>query len=245
MIPFKLLDTATEHGTTLRLYQSGADFSIRVDKAGDLMNSRTHHSEDVLAELACEHIAGRKSPHLLVGGLGMGFTLAAVLANTTPCARVTVSELLPAVVRWNREYLGIVAGFPLDDTRVEVVEQDVGKVMSEHQNGFDAIMLDVDNGPDAFTVDDNEALYGLHGLNNAYASLKPGGILTIWSAFPDTDFTQRMMKIGFDVEIRRVRAHAKQRSIRHTIWIGVRPGNLFSLHSALGANLPGNRDIPG
>jgi len=222
MIPYRLLDTVTDHDTTLRLYQRGVDFSIRVDKAGDLMNSRTHYSEDVLAELACERIAGRESPQLLVGGLGMGFTLAAALAHTGPSARITVSELMPAVVRWNREYLGIVAGFPLDDERVTVLEQDVGKVMRDHKEGFDAIMLDVDNGPDAFTRDDNHSLYGLRGLNNAYAALKPGGVLTVWSAFPDNAFTQRMIKVGFDVEAQRVRAHKNGAGKQHTIWIGVR-----------------------
>ena len=222
MIPYRLLDTATEHDTTLRLYQRGVDFSIRVDKAGDLMNSRTHHSEDVLAELACRHIAGRDAPHLLVGGLGMGFTLAAALAHSDASARITVAELMSAVVRWNREYLGIVAGFPLDDERVSVLEQDVSKVMREHENGFDAIMLDVDNGPDAFTRDDNDALYGLRGLNNAFDALKPGGVLTVWSAFPDRAFTQRMMKVGFDVQERRVRAHKNRGNNRHTIWVGVR-----------------------
>jgi len=222
MIPFRLIDTATEHGATLQLYQRGVDFSIRVDKAGDLMNSRQHHSEDVLAELACKPVANRTTPHLLVGGLGMGFTLAAALSHVPPTARVVVAELMPAVVRWNREYLGIVSGFPLDDERVTVLEQDVGKVMHDHKNGFDAIMLDVDNGPDAFTCDDNDSLYGLRGLNNAYSALKSGGVLTLWSAFPDEGFTQRMMKIGFDVEQRRVRAHKNQAGNRHTIWIGVR-----------------------
>ena len=223
MIPYRLIDTATEHGTTLKLYQRGIDFSIRVDKAGDLMNSRTHHSEDVLAELACKAIAGRKNPHLLVGGLGMGFTLATALSHCGSAARITVSELMPAVVRWNREYLGIVAGCPLDDERVVVLEQDVGKVMSDHKNGFDAIMLDVDNGPDAFTRDDNDSLYGLYGLNNAYEALKPGGVLTVWSAFPDDAFTRRMMKVGFTVEQQRVRAHKNQANHRHTIWIGKKP----------------------
>jgi len=222
MIPFRLLDTATEHGTTLRLYQRGIDFSIRVDKAGDLMNSRQHHSEDVLAELACKPIANRKKPHVLVGGLGMGLPLAAALSHVPASARMTVAELMSAVVRWNREYLGILAGSPMDDKRVTVLEQDVGKVMQDHKNGFDAIMLDVDNGPDAFTCDDNDSLYGLRGLNNAYAALKPGGVLTVWSAFPDESFTQRMMKVGFDVEQRRVRAHKNQANNRHTIWIGVR-----------------------
>jgi len=222
MIPFRLLDTATEHGATLKLYQRGIDYSIRVDKAGDLMNSRLHYSEDVLAELACKAIAERKKPHLLVGGLGMGYTLAAVLANTTDCARVTVSELMSAVVRWNKEYLGILAGCPLEDKRVFVLEQDVGKVMHENRNAFDAIMLDVDNGPDGFTRDDNDALYGLRGLNNAYSALKPGGVLTVWSAAKDQAFTQRLMKVGFDVEQKQVRSISPTHGVRHTIWIGIR-----------------------
>ncbi len=222
MNPYVLIDTASDRGTTLRLYQRGEEYSIRVDRQGELMNSRLHNSEDALAELACEHIAGRDAPQLLVGGLGMGFTLAAALSHTSPSARITVSELVPAVVRWNREHLGSIAGFPLDDARVQIVEQDVGKVMQQHQNGFDAIMLDVDNGPDGFTRDDNDALYGLRGLNHAYDALKPGGVLTVWSAFTDTAFTQRMLKIGFQVEERRVHAHTANRGTKHNIWIGVR-----------------------
>jgi len=223
MIPYKLIDSASEHGTTLRLYQRGDEFSIRVDKAGELMNSRQHNSEDVLAELACARIAGREHAQLLVGGLGIGFTLAAALSHSSPSATVTVSELMPAVVRWNRDYMGAVAGFPLEDKRVVVLEQDVGKVMREHKGHFDAIMLDVDNGPDSFTRDDNDSLYGLRGLNNAYDALTPGGVLTIWSAFGDNAFTQRMIKVGFDVKEHRVRAHRANSGNRHTIWVGVRP----------------------
>jgi len=222
MIPFRLLDTATEHGATLRLYQRGMEFSIRVDKAGDLMNSRMHHSEDVLAELACTPISKRTHAHVLVGGLGMGFTLSAALSHLSESASVTVAELMPAVVRWNYEHLGILAGCPLEDARVKVAIQDVGKVMAEHKNGFDAIMLDVDNGPDAFTVDDNDSLYGLRGLNNAYDALTLGGVLTVWSGFPDPSFTQRLMKIGFDVREQRVRAHKSQVGSKHTIWTAIR-----------------------
>jgi len=223
MIPFRLLDSTTEHGATLKLYQRGVDFSIRVEKTGELMNSRSHHSEDALAELACDVIADRPGARLLVGGLGMGFTLAAALARCRPDAVIRVAELLPAVVRWNREYLGIVSGFPLDDPRVTVLEQDVGKIMREQRGGYDAIMLDVDNGPDAFTCGDNDSLYGLRGLNAAYQALTPGGVLTVWSAFPDDAFTRRMMKVGFQVSQQRVRAHRNQADKRHTIWIGIRP----------------------
>ncbi|MDQ6975060.1 MAG: hypothetical protein Q9M22_00685 [Mariprofundaceae bacterium] len=222
MIPFKLIDTATDHNTTLRLYQRGDEYSIRVDNAGDLMNSRQHYSEDMLAEFACKPIASRKNAHVLVGGLGMGFTLAATLSHIGKSSSVTVAELMPAVVRWNHEYLGIVANHPLNDKRVHVIEGDVGEVMLAHKNNFDAIMLDVDNGPDAFTTDDNHSLYGLHGLKNAYNALKPWGILTVWSAFPDPAFTQRMKKVGFHVEEKRVRAHKSKSRSSHTIWIGIR-----------------------
>jgi spermidine synthase len=225
MLPNKLIDTASWAGTTLRLYQRGDEFSIRVDKAGELMNSRAHNSEEVLAELACEKIAGRQNPHLLVGGLGIGFTLAAVLSRMGPDARVTVSELIPAVVRWNQDYMGRLAGFPLLDARVQVLEQDVGLVLREHKNSFDAIMLDVDNGPSSFTHDDNDALYSLRGLKHAYDALKPGGVLTVWSATSDPAFMQRMMQTGFEVSEQRAGSHQARRGNRHTIWVGARPGN--------------------
>jgi spermidine synthase len=224
LIPFKLIDTATEAGVTLRLYQRGDEFSIRVDRAGELMNSRAHHSEDVLAELACQVIAGREKAQLLVGGLGIGFTLAAVLSHTGADARVVVSELIPAVVRWNRDYMGRLAGFPLNDARVQVQELDVGWVMRENKNGFDAIMLDVDNGPSSFTHGDNNALYGLHGLKQAYDALKPGGVLTVWSASADPAFTQRLAATGFAVTQQRVGSHQAKRGNHHTIWVGVRAG---------------------
>ena len=223
MIPYTLLDSVTEHGAVLRLYQRGDEFSIRVDQQGELMNSRLHNSEDVLAELACAHLNPKKPARLLVGGLGMGFTLRAALTHSGPQARVTVSELAPSVVRWNREHLGKLAGFPLNDERVDVLEQDVGKVMREHKGGFDAIMLDVDNGPDGFTREDNDSLYGYDGLNNAYAALKPGGVLTVWSSAPDRAFTERMMKVGFKVSEQRVYARIGKRGEKHNIWIGTRP----------------------
>ena len=223
MTDYTLLDTSTEHGTTLRLLQRDDEFAIRVDhQDGELMHSSVHNSEDVLAEIACKHVADREAPHLLVGGLGMGFTLAAALANSGPAARISVAELMPAVVRWNQGALGAVAGHPTKDERVNILTQDVGKVMREHKDGFDAIMLDVDNGPDGFTRDNNDNLYGLNGLEIAYEALKPNGILTVWSADTDQAFTQRLMKLGFEVEERRVREHTENRGAIHTIWIAVR-----------------------
>ncbi|MDQ6993309.1 MAG: MnmC family methyltransferase [Mariprofundus sp.] len=222
MKPYILLDTATDHDSTLRLYQRGDEFSIRVDKAGELMNSRLHNSEDLLADFACAHISGKSNTQMLVGGLGLGYTLAAALLHTGERSKVMVAELMPAVVRWNRSYLGTLANHPLNNPRVEVHEQDVGKLMREHKNNFDAIMLDVDNGPDAFTCHDNHLLYGLRGLQNAYNALKPGGVLTVWSAVGSVDFTKRMQKTGFNVEEKRVRAHKNHTNSRHTIWIASR-----------------------
>lgn len=223
MTDYTLLDTSTDHGTTLRLFQKGDEFAIRVDhQDGELMHSSVHNSEDVLAEIACKHVADRDSPHLLVGGLGMGFTLAAALANSGPSARISVAELIPAVVRWNQGALGAVAGYPSKDERVDILIQDVGKVMREHKDSFDAIMLDVDNGPDGYTRDNNDNLYGLNGLEIAYEALKPGGVLTVWSADTDRDFTQRLMKLGFEVEERRVREDTQNRGAIHTIWIAIR-----------------------
>ncbi|PJA31371.1 MAG: hypothetical protein CO187_09760 [Zetaproteobacteria bacterium CG_4_9_14_3_um_filter_53_7] len=223
MTAYTLIDSSTEHGTTLQLLQRDEEFTIRVDgEFGELMHSSVHNSEDVLAELACKHVADRESPHLLVGGLGMGFTLASALLHSGPGARISVAELMPAVVRWNREHIGAIAGFPLNDERVEVLIQDVGKVMRSHKNYFDAIMLDVDNGPDGYTRDDNDNLYGLDGLETAFESLKPGGILTVWSADTDSNFTQRLMKIGFEVKTKRVNEHTDDLGAIHTIWVAVR-----------------------
>jgi spermidine synthase len=221
---YTLLDSSTEHGTTMHLFQRDDEFSIRVEKEdSELMNNEFHYSEDVLAKIACEHVHTREQPHLLIGGLGMGFTLASALKHSSASAKIIVSELMHAVVRWNQTYLAHLAEFPLHDNRVQVLEQDVGQVMTEHKNTFDAIMLDVDNGPDGYTRDSNDNLYGLQGLNNAYEALKPGGILTVWSAEPDIAFTQRMMKVGFEVEQQLVKAHPEQTSgPRHTIWSGVR-----------------------
>ncbi len=223
MTSYTEIDNSTEHGTTLRLLQRGDEFTIRVDgEFGELMHSSVHNSEDVLAEIACKHVAHRENPRLLVGGLGMGYTLASALLHSGPTARISVAELMPAVVRWNRTHIGAIAGFPLDDERVDVIIQDVGKVMSSNKNCFDAIMLDVDNGPDGYTRDDNDNLYGLDGLEIAFESLKPGGVLTVWSADTDSNFTQRLMKIGFEVEAKRVNEHTDDLGAIHTIWVAVR-----------------------
>lgn len=216
-----ILDTATipGGGGELRLSQRGDEFSIKiVGLGGELMNSRMHGSEDALAELACGPVRDRPQPRVLIGGLGMGFTLAAALKALGPNAEVVVAELVPAVVEWNRGPLGACAGNPLNDPRTRIHIGDVAEVLRAETKAFDAILLDVDNGPDGLTHKDNDWLYSLDGLQAAASALRPDGILAVWSAGPDQLFTIRLKKTGFRVETRTVRAHAGKGS-RHTIWL--------------------------
>lgn len=221
--PWTLVDSARVpgNGGELRLYQRDGEFSIRVDE-DELMNNLVHGSEDALARLACGRIRGRSAPRVLIGGLGMGYTLAAALQSLGPDARVVVAELVPAVVAWNRGPLGALAGQPLTDKRVTVREADVRKVMQTDRRGFDAILLDVDNGPEGLTRRENSWLYSLDGLSVAFAALKPGGVLAVWSAGPDPAFTQRLHKAGFLVEEVLVKLHGVAEGERHTIWLGSR-----------------------
>lgn len=219
MNPWILLDEVNVPGDggSMKLYQRAHEFSISV-KNEELMNSRMHGSEDALAELVCARIAGREHPHILIGGLGMGFTLGAALANLGPDAKVTVAELVPAVVQWNRTHLAELAERPLDDPRVTVLESDVRQVIKAGKNRYDAILLDVDNGPDGLTHEGNDRLYTHGGLAAAKAALKPGGILAVWSAEPDKSFSKRLRGSGFKMEEVSVRARGK-RGRRHTIWL--------------------------
>ena len=219
MIPWLLLDSAEVPGNKgeLRLYQRGDEFSIRITGHGELMNSRVHGSEDVLAKYACDRLANNVAPRLLIGGLGMGFTLAEVLRHVDGQAQVVVAELVPAVVVWNKGSLGKQAGHPLQDPRVTVREMDVARILDSEQNAYDAILLDVDNGPEGLTRRENDWLYSLNGLNEAYMALRPQGILAVWSAGPDNGFMQRLRKVGFEVNEVRVRARGSK-GARHVIW---------------------------
>jgi spermidine synthase len=220
----ELLDSAPipGNGGEMKLFRHGDDFSIRVSGnraggGGELMNSRMHGSEDKLAELACARIAGRVAPRVLVGGLGMGFTLAAALRYLGADAEVTVAELVPAVIAWNRGPLGACAGNPLDDARTRVHEGDVAGVLRTQRDAFDAILLDVDNGPEGLTHKANDWLYSPEGLKAAQAALRAGGVLAVWSAGPDPRFTLRLRKCGYRVEEKNVRAHGNK-GARHLIW---------------------------
>jgi spermidine synthase len=182
------------------------------------MNSRMHGSEDALAELACKQVADRPRPRILIGGLGMGFTLGAALEHLGKNAEIVVAELIPAVVQWNRTHLAELAGRPLEDARVTVRESDVGRVIQEQAGCYDAILLDVDNGPDALTHEGNDRLYTHGGLAAAKAALTPGGILAVWSAEPDKSFSKRLRGSGFRMEEVSVRARGTK-GRRHTIWL--------------------------
>jgi spermidine synthase len=223
MTPWVLLDSATVPGDggELRLYQRGEEFSIKVVGRGELMNSRMHGSEDALAEQTCARLTACLTPRLLIGGLGMGFTLAAALKHLGDEAQVVVAELVPAVVAWNKGPLGTLTGYALADPRVTVCEMDVARILQGEQQAYDAILLDVDNGPEGLTRKENDWLYSVNGLNAAYAALRPQGVLAVWSAGPDQNFLQRLRKVGFEVDEVRVRAHGKK-GARHIIWFARR-----------------------
>ena len=223
MTPWTLLDSAQVpgNGGELNLYQRNNEFSIKLAGSGELMNSRVHGSEDALAEHTCARLVDYVEPRLLIGGLGMGFTLAAALRHLGKQAKVVVAELVPAVVAWNRGPLGDCAGHPLRDSRVTVSERDVARLFMNAEQTFDAILLDVDNGPEGLTRMENDWLYSIDGLSEAYAALRTGGVLAVWSAGPDKNFLQRLQKVGFEVDEMCVRAHGSK-GARHTIWFASR-----------------------
>lgn len=219
MIPTVVLDRAATPGGEMVLSRHGDDFAIRVGGV-ELMSSRAHGSEDQLGAMTCARVASLPHPAVLVGGLGLGFTLRAVL-DALPRAAVDVVELVPAIVRWNREVLGHLAGRPLDDPRVTVHEGDVGDVIRRRHRTWTAIVLDVDNGPDALFAG-NAGLYRKKGLTAAFDALAPGGVLAVWSAFRSPEFTSVLSDVGFDVETATIRAHGRS-GARHTLWFGRRP----------------------
>ncbi len=225
MIPWEELDRAQipEEDGELILRKRDTVYSIRTATT-ELMNSHLHGSEDALAELACKRLKHHSELNILIGGLGMGYTLAAALENSSPDTRITVSELVPEVIKWNLEYFGHLAGFPLNDSRVSVQQGDVVKSILSKKAAWNAILLDVDNGPDGLTREANDQLYGIPGLRASYSALSPGGVFAVWSHAPDKGFTSRLQKCRFHTEVITVRAHSSGKGRRHTIWLATKPG---------------------
>ncbi len=221
MIPRELIATAMVPGAPeeLRLFRRGDDFMILLDRA-ELMSTRMSGSEEALAVMTCKRLSGRPRPHLLIGGYGMGFTLRAALAALGMDARITVVELVPEIIAWARGPMASVMAGSLDDPRVHLIEGDVAAVVANAASAYDAILLDVDNGPDGLTRSDNDRLYSLRGLATARRALKSGGILAIWSAAPDAVFRDRLDDAGFRTEEAIVRARSNGKGPRHVIWFG-------------------------
>lgn len=223
MIPWEKIDTARIPGTDdeLRLKRRGKEFSIMLG-SNELMNSRLSGSEEALATLAAKRIEKVASPQMLIGGLGMGFTLRAALAVLGSKAQIVVAELVPAVVAWARGPMAEIFGDSLNDPRVTIREADVAEIIRSHRSKFDALLLDVDNGPEGLTRKGNDALYSATGLNAARTALRPGGVLAVWSSGPNAAFTKRLRSAGFDVNEINIRATGKGRGVRHVIWMAAK-----------------------
>ncbi len=220
-VPVELIDTADlPDGGTLRLLRRGDDYSIRF-RDTELMGNQVRQSEEALAILTCQRLTQSDS-RILIGGLGMGFTLGAALKSLPATAAVTVSELLPAIVEWAKGPLAHLFHDYLTDARVTLTMGDVHDAIDQETAGYDAILLDVDNGPDGLIHIANERLYCNWGLRAAHAALRPNGILAIWSAYPDEDFVDRLERARFDVEEVEVAVVIDGESAHHTIWFATR-----------------------
>ena len=220
MIPWEKIDTTRIPGTDgeLRLMRRGTEFSIMLG-TNELMNSRLSGSEAALATLAAKKIEKVAKPRLLIGGLGMGFTLRAALAVLGTQAQIVVAELVPAVVAWARGPMAEIFGASLTDPRVSIRETDVTEIIRSHRGAFDVILLDVDNGPEGLTRKANDALYSSVGLQAAHTALRPGGVLAVWSSGPNPAFAKRLVGAGFDVNEVAIRATGRGGGARHVIWI--------------------------
>jgi len=220
--PLQLLDQCLcPDGTILKLVRRGDEYLILANDQ-PLMSTRMHGSEETLAKLACRRAQELQQSTILIGGLGMGFTLRATLDLLPPNAAVVVTELVPAVVAWNRGPLGPLAAHPLNDPRVHIKIEDVAATLNSSRARFDAILLDVDNGPAALTTSNNAALYNDHGIAAAHAALKTKGVLAVWSAREDRKFEERLRRGKFTVEVQQVRARQEKRGSRHTIFLALK-----------------------
>ena len=214
----RLAAARTPDGGEMVLYQHDRDFSIKIN-GQDLMHSRQHESELALARLGCAHLTGPKAPNILIGGLGMGYTLRQALDMLGPSARVVVSELMGAIVEWNREFFGKLNGLPLGDKRVGLEMGDIFELISRSKSRFDTILLDIDNGPDALTDSGNRRLYGHEGIRACRSALRKNGCLSVWSAEPSKKFEQLLMSCSFHVRRFRVTAYKGSKSQSRFVWV--------------------------
>ena len=214
----RIATARTPDGGEMVLYQHGRDFSIKIN-GQDLMHSRQHESELELARLGCAHLAGCKAPCILIGGLGMGYTLRQALNMLSPHAQVVVGELLGAVVEWNREFFGELNGRPLGDERVDLKTGDVVELISGIKSRFDSILLDIDNGPNAMTDSGNRRLYGREGIRACRRALREQGCLAVWSAEPSKKFEQLLMSCSFHVRRFRAPAYKGSKSQSRFVWV--------------------------
>jgi spermidine synthase len=222
MLPWLHLDTAQiPGGGELRLMQRGSQFVIKLG-SNELMNSRLTATEQALATIACDKIRTCAQPKILIGGLGMGFTLRASLIVLGPQAKIIVAELVPEVVAWARGPMAQLFGDSLADPRVSIREDDVGDLIRASRSEYDAILLDVDNGPNGISRESNDRLYDMEGLAAAYSALRARGVLAVWSSTPDAKFTVRLRKADFDVIENPVRAKGPQGGAQHFIWTATR-----------------------
>jgi spermidine synthase len=222
MTPWETLgEASTPDGTRITLRRRGHEFLLLAD-GRSLMPSTITGSEKALAEFGCRHVTKRAGARVLIGGLGMGFTVRAALDVLPADARIVVAELVPEVQSWNEQWLGDLAGHPLRDPRVSVVIGDALATLREDGDGFDAILLDVDNGPAEFAAEGNDALYGPAGLYSIGRALRPNGVLSVWSAWEDRRFLRRLQSLGFGTKIERVRGHGR-RGARHYVYLATRP----------------------
>ena len=224
MQPRELIGTADiPGGVPLTLFRRGTDFMIVLDR-NELMSSRMSGSEIALAEMTLDRLSDQKNLHMLIGGYGMGFTLRAALARLDAAARITLVELAPQIIEWARGPMADLTAGCLDDTRVRLIHDDVAAVIAGARSMYDAILLDVDNGPDGLVRQANDRLYTAQGLAAASAALKPGGVVAIWSAAPDNAFARRLSQSGFLVDEVTVRARSNGKGPRHTIWFATKTG---------------------
>ena len=227
MIRWSLIDTAAmpDGGGELRLMQRGQEFSI-MSGGAELMNSRSNGSETALATLGCAGLQDRPAAHVLVGGFGMGFTLRAALDSLGPKARVTVAELVPAVIAWARGPMAHINGDCLADPRTTLRQGDVAALIGEARAEYDAILLDVDNGPEGLSRRENDRLYSAQGLIAARRALKPGGVLAVWSSAANSAFNQRLGRAGYGVKEARVRSNGGRKGAHHIVWLATAPATI-------------------